>query len=352
MCIAAVQRTLNQPILKKAAVVGGFAAVAYAGVPVALAAGTMYGLSICLSRKRSSTVSAAEHRPAAPLLGPAGVIASAKKLGTPCDEAQLQKTKMIMEIHDKIEETAYRSFANIVERLGIRGDAITEEQSGIILAHIKSEAHIEMYKKGGYTAERGNLLDKQQFQYLASQVGKIIHDRDTKLTDARYHSLSSMLLALDDHNSEVKDILIKSWFRCPVADPTHLDQVKDRVDFNSRMNGALGFDLSRAVQEKTALLDRSFPGLRAASAPGEADRSAEFVRILAVRDLVGGINFREMDLSAPLESCVPADVSARLFTQREVRNVVRGREVQTRALIDDSRITLGQFLAEYFPETK
>ncbi len=352
MCISAIQRTLNNPTINPVAKGVGLAAVAYASVPAAVAVCTLYGLSKILSREKSAptpSLSAAPRSPV-PLLGPAGVIANARKLGTPCEEAQLLKTETVMGIHDQIEEVAYKAFADIVEELGIKGDAITEEQSGKILAYIKKQAHVEMYKKGGYIAKRGDLLGKDQIQFLLGQVGKIIHDRDTKLTDARYHSLSSLLLALDDHNAAVKDILIKSWFRCPVADPTHLDQVKERIRFYDRTNASLGIDLQAAVERKAEFWDRYFPGLRDATEIGQADRSAEFVRILEVRNMFGGVNFMGKNLEAPLSAYVSINTAERLFQPRQVPNLVRRADMQATPLISDSKITLGTFLRHYFPE--
>ena len=98
-----------------------------------------------------------------------------------------------------------------------------------------------MDKKDGYIQSRTK-LPYEQVQEVIRNVGLIVHDRDTKLTDARYYTITDLTMALDDHNTMVKEILLKSWYKCPkFIDPhhTHLDEIKERAGFYATLNPQL-----------------------------------------------------------------------------------------------------------------
>ncbi|MBX7066298.1 MAG: hypothetical protein K1X28_03615 [Parachlamydiales bacterium] len=353
MCIQSVLRTVNRyPAIQHGVVGVGIAATAYLSIPAAIVAGGLYGVAQYYSSLTKQ------------FDGPKDVVEKAKSMGSTCEQVQLERAKAVMEIHDEIERIAYDAFADIVERLGIKGDAITEEQSGIILQYIKKQAHIEMYKKGGYIDTRGKLLGQDQIAGIMANVGKIIHDRDAKLTDARYHSLSELLLGLDDHNEFVKKILIQSWCKCAVTDPTHLDYIKAKAHFYPRMDRNTGINLGKACAARAAFWDQHFPGLREAS----MDASKRFVKILEVRNFLGGdavsydsthrtLKFRSgydartivLD-PATLDKPFVSILGDYLITPRQVRNIVRGMDQAEESLVSDKDMTMRQFLKAYFPE--
>lgn len=77
-------------------------------------------------------------------------VVAALRQDSQCSGHELVGANEIKELHDVIEVIAYRSFAQAVKNLGITKDRITEEQSGKILAFVKEQAHVELYKEGGY----------------------------------------------------------------------------------------------------------------------------------------------------------------------------------------------------------
>ena len=277
--------------------------------------------------------------------------------GSQCSNEEQLKANEVKQIHDRIEEVAYRAFAQKVIELNITQDDITEEQSGQILCHIKSQAHREMYKVGGYIDERGKLLNPTQVQEVLRNVGKIVHDRDTKLTDARYYTLSELLMGLDDHNTMVKEILLRSWYKCPKvsdAEHSHLEQIKEKVDFYVTLNGHLKFDFKQALKERKAFWDRYFPGKREASETS----SQEFVNILEVRhyfestdNIKRKINvLKEANPDEKLEKLLTPEERLDLFEPRCKNNLVRRRSVNTLPLLQDQNMTVGEFFTKYFPE--
>lgn len=192
----------------------------------------------------------------------------------------------IKRIHDLVEEVAYRAFANAVIELGICEDSISCEQSNQILYRIKAEAHKEMYKKDGYISQRTKLLEPSQVEKVITSVGRIVHDRDSKLTYARYNSLSTLLLGLDDHNTMVKEILVSSWFHDETfSDPdhTHLESVKEKAEFYTSLDKTLRFDLKKALQNRKQFWDQYFPGMR----NDGPNLSEKFTQILEARTALG-----------------------------------------------------------------
>ena len=268
----------------------------------------------------------------------------------------------IREIHDLVEEVAYRAFAQKVAELGIHGDQITEEQSGQILGAIKMAAHREMYKTDGYIKSKTK-LPACQVQEVIRNVGLIIHDRDTKLTDARYYSLTDMTMALDDHNTMVKETLLKSWYKCPkFQDPnhTHLEEIKERAGFYAVINQQLSFDLKAAVAQRQAFWDNYFPGRRDA----HNGTSKEFVDTIEVRNYLAkvgyGLNFTTpnrnytftfQDFYRKLTDLLSPEDQKALFEPREIHNLVRKCQKTCENALISNDMTLGQFLNKYYPES-
>lgn len=298
---------------------------------------------------------------AASLKAEEGVLAGRSvRLAASCSPEEKMSADQVKSIHDRVEEIAYRALAEAIKVLGIKTDAITFEQSSQILLAIKTEAHRELFKKDGYMSMRGVLLQRSQIEKVIANVGKIIHDRDSKLTDARYSRLSELLMGLDDHNTMVKEILLSSWFKDEsFSDPdhVHLKEIKANVRFYESLAAHLDFDLEKALRERQAFWDKYFPGLRVG---GEA--SSDFVQILEVRNALGCVHNPAMNtiilggsivvgadrFEAPLISLLPRE-SHSLFEQRREYNAIRRGYVEVPALLDPS-ITLREALRLYFPE--
>lgn len=276
-----------------------------------------------------------------------------------CSNEEKEKANEVKAIHDLIEEVAYRAFVQKVIDLNITQENITEEQSGQILSHIKAQAHKEMYKPDGYLSVRGKLLNPSQFQEVIQNVGKIVHDRDTKLTDARYYTLSELLMGLDDHNTMVKEILLRSWYKFSDFtdfDHSHLEEIKNKIDFYVQLNGHLKFDLKQTLTERKAFWDKYFPGKREAS----EKTSKEFVNILEVRHFFEGIErfnprrysdlLNGIKLDDKFAVLLKEDETKALFEPRCLRNRVRCRNVDANPLLHDRDITIREFFTYYFPD--
>lgn len=279
-----------------------------------------------------------------------------------CTEREKEGANEIWALHDVIEEIAYRAMAQKVVEMGITEDEITEQQSEEILGAIKVAAHKELYKKDGYWASRTKWLNQSQFGHLISKIAVIIHDRDTKLTDATYHSLSELLLGLDDHNTIVKTILLTSWFKCQeVVDESHmhLDRIKERVSFYQHMDGQLRFCLRDQLIERKAFWDSYFPGIRVGG-----ENSSTFMNVTEVRhyfcnqvDIKEGVitlktqggSHYELSFDK-LSNLLKGEIGEETLFQASTRNnQIRG-QIQERLPLLDSDITVGQFLEKYFPE--
>ncbi len=263
-----------------------------------------------------------------------------------CSKAEKLTADGIKEIHDLVEEVAYQAFAAKVTELGIKEDGITEEQSGQILCAIKSAAHKEMDKKDGYIQSRTK-LPYEQVQEVIRNVGLIVHDRDTKLTDARYYTITDLTMALDDHNTMVKEILLKSWYKCPkFIDPhhTHLDEIKERA----------------SVANRQAFWDNYFPGKRQAC----NGTSKEFVDIIDVRNYLAKkegsrlnfatihnvYSFHDEDMDRKLIDLLNPDDQNALFQPREIKNLVRKCSQSCDNTLLKENMTLKQFLTKFYPE--
>ena len=310
---------------------------------------------------------------------PHDLIENALALGSEYSRAELSQASAMKAIHDRIEMVAYQAFARKVSELEIRGDFITKSQSGEILSFIKQEAHKEMFKKGGYRGSPDVHLTPAQLSYLISQVGKIIHDRDTKLTDAEYPSISELLLGLDDHNAMVKAILLKSWYGAmTLEDQTHLDKIKKAVDFYPAMNAQLGFNLETTLKTRQLFWDTYFPGLRTISEDTSLFRShsSRFINILQVRHFFGGEEWVKYDSkSTQLEFITPSLKPQRARLTREnlderfiqvlnlseedqsalcdpkiTFNEIRKSTTEKPPLISDRDLSMRNFLRRYFPE--
>ncbi len=279
-----------------------------------------------------------------------------------CSAKEEAAANTVKALHDLVEQIAYEALIEGIEGLGIKTDAITEKQSERLLYQVKLRAHQEMYKKGGYISSRGT-LSNSQIQNLIAKVAKIVHDRDTKLTDARYHSVSELLLGLDDHNGLVKDILRSSWAKTSIQDPDHrhLDQIKASVNFYSRANKLLSFDLNQKLNERKLFWDTYFPGKRESTSNEDAQ---EFIRILEVRHHFGNpvkqsnksiafntpdgkVSFSKKDSEKPLA----ADLPNKSFVFNPYRGpaLARGVSVNKPALIP-KEMTHREFLSKYYPD--
>lgn len=137
----------------------------------------------------------------------------ARRQGHTCTPQEISNVKQIFFVHNLIEEVGYKAFYEIVQRLGITNDQITEEQSETIIAYVKKQAHVELRKPGGYSHSGRDMITAEQFSKVIASLSTIIHDRDERLTHARYRSLADLVTAFDDHNSYIKQLLFRSWFK-------------------------------------------------------------------------------------------------------------------------------------------
>lgn len=295
-----------------------------------------------------------------------------------CTEEQKRAAAMVKELHDEIETVAYRALANIVRELNITGDQITEEQSGLILAHVKQESHKELYREGGYWKSRLKLLDadgsqtallvKEQFEKQVNGLARLVHDRDVKLTDAHYNSLSELVMSMDDHNYMVKENLLRSWYRCPSKqhspDMEIIEAAKNRAHFYETVQRNLTFDLRNSVQKKQQFFDDHFPQLR------EPERGKEFMNTLYVRHFFGGDQVRidatkkqlhivtkngksSIDISNPnvrLFDLLRKEDQEALFNEQETENRVRSCKKKKLPLLENKDMTVGEWMKTYFPE--
>jgi len=285
--------------------------------------------------------------------------------GSSCSSSELEKAKTIEQIHTIVEEIAYQALVDAVKELNITSDRITAAESGILLLRIKQAAHREMYKKDGYIAKRATLLDPSQVKHVIDNVGKIVHDRDTKLTNARYYSLSELLMGLDDHNTMVKTILLRSWFKCSCFSDEkhhHLDRVKGNIQFYEQMDKQLTYDIKKHLIEKKEFWDRFFPGVRQA----ETDKaSTAFTTTIELRQyFTSKVNKKGLEFSSalktysatkktldtPLASMLTDEDRIAIFGSRSARNIVRSQDIQMPALLENQEITIREFFAQYFPE--
>ncbi len=287
-----------------------------------------------------------------------------------CTEAQFQRANQVKNIHNVIEEIAYRAFAEKVVGLHLTQDNITAEQSGQILNYIKCEAHKELYKNGGYATERFKLLEPCQVKKIIANVAKIVHDRDTKLTNATYYSLSELLLGLDDHNTMVKEILLESWYQCGRIDDckhSHLQKIKDKINFYETLNNQLNFDLKDKLKDRQQFWETYFPGVRE-----DNKYSEKFMNIMEVRHCFVGVQpeydstldylkfgtnevsymVLPNELDNELKSFLQESDIKALFEKGAAVNQVRGCNLERSALLQDDKMTVRQFITSYFPEVK
>ena len=284
----------------------------------------------------------------------------AQELGTQCSPQEIENAKKIFFVHNLIEEVCYKSFATIVKELGITDDEITEQQSGQILAYIKKMAHVELRKPGGYSLTGRNMITPEQFSQVISNVATIIHDRDTRLTDARYYSLTDLCVALDDHNSYVKNILFRSWFKCgQMTCDSHLTMIKDIVGFNGRISDQLGFDFEHALTIKKEYYNTFHTGIRTIENPVTGECSAlKFTNLTEVRAKFKPFVDKLLD-SAPNSRLIAELRINRLLENEEINALIGKRcyscaprfhqPITQNALLEPT-ITVGEFLNHYFPE--
>lgn len=294
------------------------------------------------------------------------LVQQAKELGAPCSETDIEKAKNIFFVHNIIEEVCYQALADIVKQLDIRSDKITREQSDQILAYVKQIAHVELRKEGGYTKKGREMITDEQFSWVIKNVGTIIHDRDGRLTDARYYSLTDLCTALDDHNSYVKNILFSSWFHCQgMSCPTHLPMIKNVVHFNRNMSAQLGFNFEEALEKKKGYYDTHHPKLREVECSKTKEKSAlKFVNITEVRAAFSD-HVNTLLLCDPYKSFTQCLIEDCMFSKEEVEKLTQCRSVTCPprygfglmdktipqpALLKDG-LTVGEFLTHYFPET-
>jgi hypothetical protein len=319
-----------------------------------------------------------------------GSVVSRALAGTTCTAHEATQAQAVKGIHDVIEEVAYRAFVTAVRELGITTNDISAEQAGAILFHVKKEAHRELFRSGGYMAERGKILTPEQIAGVIRKVGEIIHDRDTRLTDSRYRRLTTMVMGFDSHNAMVKGILLRSWFKNDSFsddDRAHLEEIKGRVDFYPELGKILPFNFGEALRKEEAFWDRCFPGLREGSESANAFMHTQEVRhyfgehggtlltkketatdtACAASDGSGGgssegsfevkitiptgsITRTIPDLDVPLRSLLSEAEANAIFGPREIHNRVRCKSACIAPLLSDTSMTVGAFFKQYFPE--
>lgn len=295
------------------------------------------------------------------------LVQQAKELGAKCSEEDIKNARNIFFVHNLIEEVCYQALADIVKKLDIRGDKITKEQSDQILAYVKDIAHVELRKDGGYSKKGREMITQDQFSWVLKNVNTIIHDRDARLTDARYYSLTDLCTALDDHNNYVKNILFRSWLHCePISCPTHLPMIKNLVHFNKNMSAQLGFNFAEALQRKKGYYDTYHPKLREIVCSTTGEKSAlRFVNITEVRSAFDE-HVDTLLKCDPDESFTQCLVGQCSFSKSDVEKLTQNRSVTCAPrhgfgfmdktipqppLLKDG-LTVGEFLEYYFPETR
>ncbi|MDI1351245.1 MAG: hypothetical protein PSV35_00510 [bacterium] len=289
----------------------------------------------------------------------------AKQLGTQCTETEIENAKNIFFVHNLIEEIAYKALADAVIELDLCEDGISAEQSCFILTRVKDAAHVELRKEGGYTQKGREMISSEQIMGVIKNVSDIIHDRDARLTDARYFTLTDLCTAIDDHNGYVKNVLFRSWFRCDtLSSETHLKMIKELVYFNERMSEQVGFDFKRRLQQRKSYYDQKFPSIRAVVCQKTGEKSAvRFVNLTEVRayfkahvDELLGCDPERPLIRTLIDRCsfTLEEVSA-LRKERIVPCPARfglglsTRKINQPPLIRDE-LTVGYFLHFYFPE--
>lgn len=160
---------------------------------------------------------------------------------------EIENAIIVKRLHDKVEHAAYAALAEKVKALKIKKDQISTEQSHEILYAVKAAAHKVMRADDGYMPQRGKFLNLNQLGPVIAKVSWITHDRDRKLTNGSYTSLTQLLFALDDHNINVNKILFSAWGYPMKYFEKHLDMIKEQVNFYVIINGELSFDLAESL---------------------------------------------------------------------------------------------------------
>lgn len=295
------------------------------------------------------------------------LLEKARQLNAECTETEVQNAKHIFFVHNLIEEACYDALPKVLIRLNIQSDAITPQDSLMILAYLKDAAHVELRKDGGYTKKGREMITPAQFSRVLSNIATVIHDRDTRLTDARYSSLTDLCVALDDHNSYIKNLLFKSWFRCEALSwDAHLPMIKHIVNFNPRMTAQLGFDFEQTLETKKKYYDVHHECIREVESPTKEKSALKFVNITEVRarfnDPVMIETLSQSGRETPLIECLekecafPPEEIAKLIEQRRVPSPARfglfSQNVIGQPPLILKNISVGEFLEQYFPERK
>lgn len=151
----------------------------------------------------------------------------------------------VKKMHDEVELAAYRELVQGIIDFNITTDDISTSQSRKLLLRVKNAAHLVMRdRQSGYMTQRGKYLNKEaQINPLLKRVNWIIHDRDRRLTNASYTSLTQLVYALDSHNSMVNHIIFEAWGYPLVKFRTHLNSIKTQVGFYEDLSEQLKFNL-------------------------------------------------------------------------------------------------------------
>lgn len=295
----------------------------------------------------------------------AQLLAKARQLNAECTEEEVRNAKNIFFVHNLIEEACYDALPKMLIRLNIQSDTITPQDSRMILAYLKDAAHVELRKDGGYTKKGREMITPAQFSRVLSNIATVIHDRDTRLTDARYSSLTDLCVALDDHNSYIKNLLFKSWFRCEALSwDAHLPMIKAIVNFNPRMTAQLGFDFERTLNSKKEYYDVHHECIREIESPTKEKSALKFVNVTEVRarfNEPGMIEtLSQSGRETPLIECLekecafPPEEITMLIEQRRVPSPARfglfSQNVIGQPPLILKTISVGEFLDMYFPE--
>jgi hypothetical protein len=174
-------------------------------------------------------------------------------------QEEIQAAVVVKGLHDEVELAAYAALIQGCEELGISTDAITEEQSFRLLhKYVKASAHKVMNGPDGYMSLRGKHLNfEKQIQPILDKVSWIVHDRDRRLTNGVYTSLTKLIFALDSHNSLVNHIIFKAW-GYPLSEARdHLSEIKEKAKFYGKLNAIVHFDVSDALARENDRYNRT-----------------------------------------------------------------------------------------------
>jgi hypothetical protein len=233
-------------------------------------------------------------------------------------------------LHDAIEISAYNGLVEKIISLGITTDEITEKDSRTLLRYIMCCAHKTMRASGGYIDARTKHLNmEKQLLPLMVHLDWIVYDRDRRLTNAKYISLSELIFNLDDHNIKVKQLLLDIWGH-PNPDAIQgLENVKQQIKFYERLNRVLSFDL----KENLTNIKNNHSSIREIFPSVEIDDEQRWVKFYGIKNESFKINFNSLNLSA-----------FSLMLNYELKKFIRSVHE------NEQNISVKKFIDTYYPE--